>query len=95
MSTSRYGKIKALNATVSGRGSYAPLDREIRKEFPDLGFTHFRWMAPVVKEDEAPDPTNVDLLGSETEVFQSDGRAHLIQQFWWGHVEVYHPDGTW
>lgn len=49
-------------------------------------------MALVVKEGEALDPTNVGLLGSQTEVFQSNDRAHLIQQFWWRHDEVYHPE---
>ena len=54
-------------------------------ELADFRFRHFFGMLLMVKENEAPDPTDVGALGTEAEMFDANNSSDLIKKFRRGH----------
>src|SRR5262245_23320793 len=57
---------------------------QVRQEGPDLRGAHVFGMAFAMKQDKAFDPTEVGLLRTVAQMFQSHDFAHLIEQFQFG-----------
>jgi len=65
------------------RGGADPaVDGEVGEEGVDLRLAHLDWMPLAVKDDKAPDPRDVGLLGSETVVTRPDRQAHPVEEPW-------------
>lgn len=63
------------------RGSrYIFLHSEMCEELGDLVFAHLVWVALVVKEDEAPYPIDVRLLGADRIMFHAQMPADAVEQ---------------
>ncbi len=57
---------------------------EMGEELFDFGCTHFARVAFVVEEDKALDPIYIGLFGANGIVFEADGVAHLVKEFFLG-----------
>ena len=53
---------------------------QIRQELLDLEPAHFPWMTHSMKADEAADPEDISLLGSQAVVTISNAFSELIQK---------------
>lgn len=66
-----------------GGGGDVAFDGEVGEEGFDFRFSHIFKMAFVVKEYEAADPLNVAFFGAIGVVFNSEGVADLVKEFFW------------
>jgi hypothetical protein len=62
------------------RGRDVTLRREIAQKRGELRCAHLSRVALAVKQDEAPDPLHICLLGTDAVVPKPDHLAHLIEQ---------------
>ena len=74
-------KEEGVQGLVLGRGRHVPIYGQVREKLLDLGGAHLARVAFVVKEDEAPDPTDVGLFGAGRVVLDSDGLTDAVEQF--------------
>ena len=56
------------------------VDSQVRDEFADLNFSHLGGMTFVMKENEAANPTDIGLFGSQAKVPYARHGSHLIQE---------------
>ena len=73
------GTVESRGAELSISGKVTPhidlvaggvfIDGKVSEKFGDLAFTHFVWMALVVKQDVAANPIDVGLLGADGIMF--------------------------
>jgi hypothetical protein len=57
---------------------------QIAEKGAQLNRPHVAWVTLTVKEDEASDPLQIRLLGSDAVVTQADHFAYLVEQPWLG-----------
>jgi hypothetical protein len=55
------------------------IDGKMSEEFGDLAFTHFVWMALVVKQDVAANPIEIRLLRANGIMFHAQMPANAIE----------------
>ena len=65
---------------VLGRRTHAAGVSQARNERRDLPLGHLFWVALAVKQNEAPDPANVSLLGPRAVMPRAKRRSHAIEQ---------------
>jgi len=58
------------------------------QESSDLWLSHISRVAFVVKDDEAFNPLDVSLLGSDAVMFEADDLADLIKEFGHGRIRM-------
>ena len=79
---------------VLGRGSNLTLVGKVGDVGLNFFGTHILWMALLVKENEACDPLDVGLFGAIGIMFDADGFADKIEQFFRFIVHVYLASGV-
>jgi hypothetical protein len=70
----------ALVPGLGGSG-YVALHGQVGQEPLDLRFAHFLGVPLAMKQDVAPDPIHVGLLGADAVVLEADFCTNLIEQF--------------
>ena len=66
--------------------------------FLHFGSTHFGGVADAVEVDVAFDPIGIGFFGADGVVFEADGVAHPVEQFfvgWLHHVPLIRFDFLW
>ncbi len=66
------------------------VDSQMGEKRPDFLGSHLVGMTSVVKDNKASDPTDVGFFSAETQVSQTDGITHLIEQLGFWHHQVSH-----
>jgi hypothetical protein len=72
---------EAFTCLVLGRSRYLALAGQEGEECRYLRFSHYPRVPFTVKEDEAPNPVDVYLLGPKTVMFSPDDVSDLIEEF--------------
>jgi hypothetical protein len=72
---------RALGLVLRG-GRDVPLHGQARQERLDVDCAELRWMALVVKMDEASNPVHVGLLGADAVVLEAHALANARQKPW-------------
>ncbi len=74
-------KEEGAERLILGRGGYISILSQVSQEGLDLGGAHLCGMALVVEEDEAARPVHVSLFGAVGVVFDAQGFAELVEEF--------------
>src|SRR5580704_9427925 len=67
---------------VLGRGCDVKVACKMSQKFGDFLLGHFSRVSFAVVDDEALDPVDVSLLGTDAVMFAADDVPHLVEQFW-------------
>jgi hypothetical protein len=74
-------KKQGAQRLILGGSCHLSFNREVAEEGSNLRFAHFVGVALAMKEDEAPDPIDVGLLGADAIMFDPQVPADAVEQF--------------
>lgn len=66
---------------ILGRSCHPSIDRKMAEKSGYFFFAHFRGVPFFMKQDEAPDPLDVRLLGADAVALHSQMPANAVEQF--------------
>ena len=73
-------KAQGVQGLVLRAGRHIALHRKIGQKLPHLALTHARGVTLAVKQNEAPHPVHIGLLGADAVMPDADGRANLVEK---------------
>jgi len=74
------GEHQGVEGLILGARGDIPIHREVGEEGADLGLAHVPRMTLVVKQDKAPGPVQIGLLGPDAVVAGANRITHLFQE---------------
>lgn len=79
-------KEEGAEGLILGGGGDGAIDGEMTEEGGDLGFAHGAGMAFAVEEDEAANPIEIRLFGTDAVVFDAEVPADAVEELRWRSV---------